>query len=188
MSASVRGRDRSRSPHRAGAAQPAVCQKVGDSSVTDSSGATCTTGVAVVDFAAALLDKEAYQHFDRIPRDELPTYTPVHADCPPAGRSAVDSIPWVHRDHSAPTKARAGVIPRAKCGIECALSPPAHIRRHWNVEAGEPSASQPEAPQVDIPPGVRNALDWMRQCDDFERWAVSQVRRWQRVAAYLEPA
>eukprot|EP00959_Pyramimonas_sp_CCMP1952_P451992 9463534-Pyramimonas_sp.AAC.1 len=28
----------------------------------------------------------------------------------------------------------------------------------------------------------------MKECPDFEGWAVAQVRRWQRIARQLEPA
>ena len=146
------------------------------------------TGISIVDLAAALLDQEVNARIDDVDTTELAPYDPGQADRRHLQCAQQDCVPW------AEVKGQAwSVPPTGRCSgdaSECprSLTPEQHIRQHWNVEASKPLEAHPLDQPPHVPEGILSALKWMRDCGDFEAWAVAQVRLWQRIARQMESA
>ena len=146
------------------------------------------TGISIVDLAASLLDQDVNSRIDSVDTTELEPYDPREADRRPVQCAQQDCVPWSEvkgQTRPAPCAGRS-----SGDASECphSLTPEQHIRQHWNEDASEPVDTHPRDQPPEIPDGIVSALKWIKQCPDFEGWAVAQVRLWQRIAKQLEPA
>ena len=151
-------------------------------------GALLRTGISVVDVATTLLDEKADQRIVDVSVEELDGYNPAQVEQRPVRCAQLDSIPWPCRPR---VLGATAALPRSmgdETTCQREFTPAEHVAHHWNCNAGAPREAHPLGPGVEIPEGILSSLRWMKECADFEGWAVAQVRRWQRIARQLEPA
>ena len=58
------------------------------------------------------------------------------------------------------------------------LTPMDHIRAAWNNGARQLKHTNAVHAAAPVPDGVKHALEWMRTCEDFEAWILSQLHKW----------